>query len=151
MEYTNSFTKVTIGCRKCGRWFEQRPVDHYKAVGCPFCGESAGEKAIAVALDRLKEPYEIQKTFPGLIFKSSLKFDFWIPRLKMCIEYNGIQHYEPVEHFGGMEKFLTNLKRDEAKERYCARVGIKILIIPYTTPMEDIEFIIAGAFNDRIL
>lgn len=31
--------------------------------------------------------------------------DFYIPDFNLFIEYNGIQHYTPVEQFGGKIKF----------------------------------------------
>ena len=39
------------------------------------------------------------------IVKRPLKFDFYIPDLGILIEYDGIQHYEPSDFFGGIKAF----------------------------------------------
>ena len=65
------------------------------------------------------------------MFKSKLKFDFYLSEYNTCIEYNGVQHYEPVEYFGGMCKFILQQKRDLIKENYCIQNNIKIYVIKY--------------------
>ncbi len=41
--------------------------------------------------------FEQQKTFDGCKMKYLLRFDFYIPCLNIAIEYNGKQHYEPID------------------------------------------------------
>ncbi|TLP80923.1 hypothetical protein [Maribacter sp. ACAM166] len=41
--------------------------------------------------------------------------DIWIPNYKIGIEYQGQQHYKPIEFFGGEEAFIKNQERDERK------------------------------------
>lgn len=43
--------------------------------------------------------------------------DIWIPKHKIGIEYQGEQHFRPVEFFGGEDAFLKNVERDENKKR----------------------------------
>jgi len=56
--------------------------------------------------------------------------------LYCLIEYDGEQHYRPV-NFGGMsdEKALNNLektkKHDQIKNNYCKKNNIKLIRIPY--------------------
>lgn len=45
--------------------------------------------------------------------------DIYFPFLKIGIEYQGLQHYEPVKYFGGKEAFEKNLERDEKKRNLC--------------------------------
>ena len=40
-------------------------------------------------------------------------------KYNIAIEYNGIQHYIPVKHFGGELKFQNQLKYDELKRQKC--------------------------------
>ena len=37
----------------------------------------------------------------------------------MCIEFDGIQHFKPIEYWGGIEKLKTTQKHDKIKNRYC--------------------------------
>jgi very-short-patch-repair endonuclease len=62
---------------------------------------------------------------------SKLKFDFYIESLNLCIEYDGIQHFEAIEHFGGEEALLKTKERDEIKNNYCFNNNINLLRIPY--------------------
>lgn len=50
---------------------------------------------------------------------SGQSIDIFIPSLNIGIEYQGKQHYEPVDFFGGDEKFLDNVRRDKAKSALC--------------------------------
>lgn len=55
----------------------------------------------------------------------------------MFIEYNGMQHYIPVEHFGGELKFQQQKKRDQYVRNYCVKNNIQLLEIKYGTNIED--------------
>lgn len=46
-------------------------------------------------------------------------FDIWIPEIKVAIEYQGKQHDEAVEYFGGKEAFELNQQRDLKKKQKC--------------------------------
>lgn len=46
-------------------------------------------------------------------------FDIWIPEMNVAIEYQGQQHDNPVEFFGGEEAFKKNIKRDLLKKKKC--------------------------------
>ena len=63
--------------------------------------------------------------------------DIFIPSLKVGIEYQGRQHYEPIEFFGGEQGFEDNKKRDARKRALCFENGVKLIEWPYT---ENITF-----------
>lgn len=73
----------------------------------------------------------MQKTFENCSSKALLRFDFYLPEHNLCIEYNGIQHYESVGYFGGDENLTIVQKRDNIKKDYCINENIKLLIIKY--------------------
>ena len=60
-------------------------------------------------------------------FLMGQRFDVWIPTKRVAVEYNGIQHYEPVEIFGGIEGFKQTIARDEAKREKCKIEGIHLI------------------------
>ncbi len=123
--------KIVITCPEHGD-FEQRPDHHLQGVGCPKCNQSKGEREINILLDRWKIKYDIQANL-----HKNFKFDFFLPDFKMVIEYHGIQHYKPIEFFGGERGLLSNQRRDAAKKAYCKGNGIYYFEVPYDT--EDIE------------
>jgi hypothetical protein len=64
-------------------------------------------------------------------FLKGLEIDVYIEELKTGFEYQGIQHYQPLKHFGG-EKSHADLKsRDKLKKRICEEFGIKLCYITY--------------------
>ncbi len=49
----------------------------------------------------------------------------------MVIEYNGIQHYSPIELFDGEKGLKLTKKRDEIKKQFCLQNGISFVVIKY--------------------
>lgn len=54
-----------------------------------------------------------------------------MPKYNLCIEYDGEQHFTPVEHFGGLDFFITTKIRDTIKNIYCEKNGINLIRISY--------------------
>lgn len=59
-------------------------------------------------------------------------FDFFIPDKDMMIEYDGIQHFKPVDFFGGNEALEKRRIRDKQKDDWCKKEGINLIRIKYT-------------------
>lgn len=59
------------------------------------------------------------------------RIDVGIPNLKLAFEYQGKQHYEPIDFFGGEEAFQSLQKRDAKKRRLCLENGIKLVELDY--------------------
>lgn len=57
--------------------------------------------------------------------------DFYLPDYNAIIEYNGIQHYIPTEHFGGELQFNQQIKRDTDLRQYCKNNNISLLEISF--------------------
>ena len=66
--------------------------------------------------------------------------DIYIPEIEIGIEYQGKQHTEPVEFFGGADAFEKNLERDQRKKRLCLENGLKLY---YVYPETDTKAFIA--------
>lgn len=58
-----------------------------------------------------------------------MHLDVYIPDLKIAFEYQGKQHSEPVEYFGGKESFEQVQRRDREKNELCIINGIKLFHI----------------------
>jgi hypothetical protein len=91
------------------------------------------EAMVAVYLDQLKNITELkcQKTFNDCKDKKRLPFDFYfeIENQPIVIEYNGIQHYKPIDFFGGEEALILRQKHDKIKKEYCNDNNIKFIEI----------------------
>lgn len=132
--YTNIYTPVGLYCRDHNYYFDLSVNNYlYKGKGCccPKCIRSSGEEMVAKFLDDLSILYVEQKSFDDCKNKQSLLFDFYLPNNNICIEYNGKQHYEPIDYFGGDKQFEDQSRRDEIKRRYCKNKKISLIEIPY--------------------
>ena len=135
VEYKSISDKIIIVCEKHGD-FTQKASNHlYLKQGCPVCAHSKGESIIYKYLSEKNIKFECQKSFFGCIDKSILFFDFYIPEMNLCIEYDGIQHFNSVDWFGGEDGLKSTIKRDGIKNKYCFDNNINILRISY---IEDV-------------
>lgn len=116
-----------------GHYHEILSSNFGKTLTCPLCsaGESSGERKVRVALEGLNIKYEQQYSFPECKRINLLKFDFYLPDYGCCIEYDGEQHFEPKEYFGGAEAFEVRKERDGIKDDFCYSNNIKLIRIPY--------------------
>ena len=131
--YVNNYTKLKVKHIKCGNVYEVRPTDFIShQTRCPLCNSSKGETIITKILDTLNITYESQKTFPDLRDTQLLSYDFYIPSQSILIEYQGQQHYEPVDCFGGNDKFVVQQKHDKMKSDYAKDHGYHLIAVPYT-------------------
>ena len=79
--------------------------------------------------------YDSQVTIKSNITNTKVfRIDFVIKQDSQTyyIEYNGEQHYKPVEKFGGEEKFKQQLQRDSDLRIYCKQNNIRLIEIPFT-------------------
>ncbi len=61
--------------------------------------------------------------------------DVYIPSISVGIEYQGIQHYKPIEHFGGENAYLRRVELDNQKRQLCAVNNVKLLEWRYDAPL----------------
>ncbi len=137
IEYKSNKDKIEITCKEHGV-FTQRINAHLTGQGCPNCKESKGESEVRNYLFSNGIEFIQQKRFGDCVYHSELPFDFYLPEYNICIEYNGIQHYKPIEYFGGSEKFNYQLIRDEIKKEYCRNNNILLIIIKYDVDLYDV-------------
>lgn len=136
-QYINARTPISHKCRLCGNIWKSAPYSILQGTGCPCCQGSKGEKQVSKWLDAHNIIYESQKKFNNCRNKNSLPFDFYLPEYNICIEYDGEQHYRPVEYFGGQYGFECRLKHDGIKNDYCKNNNILLLRIPYYKNVEE--------------
>lgn len=135
-DYVNTHTKTSFQCNECKCVFKAEPNHVLRLSGCPECNtKSNGEDIIVGFLKDECIVYEFQKSFEDCRYINTLKFDFYIPDYGengLLIEYDGKQHYEPIEYFGGLEAFKKQQIKDDIKNKYAKDNNIEIIRIPYT-------------------
>jgi len=130
-DYDGMNKKVKIICLKHGV-FEQYATNHiHNSCGCPSCNESKGEKEICRILNEKNINYIRQHKFDKCRDKNPLPFDFYLPEYNTCIEFDGKQHFIPIEYLGGKINFEITKKHDQIKNNYCKNNNIHLLRIKY--------------------
>lgn len=129
VKYVNKETPIIITCKTHGD-FLQKPHNHINGCGCPFCKAWKSQQKI---FEKLKE------TFPNEVWTweyttdwlNGQRIDIFNQRLKLAIEYNGKQHYEPVDFFGGKIEFEKRKILDNKKKDLLAEHNYTLYIIKY--------------------
>lgn len=144
-KYKNAYEKVTLR-HSCGFIYKVSPHNYLSGKRCPRCArfESKGERRVKKFLTDSNISF-IQE-YPTRIQNHLLRFDFYLPQYDLFIEYQGQQHYNKVDFFGGEERFLKQRYLDDIKRDFC---GKRLIEIPYTR-YGDVESILNKAlkFND---
>lgn len=137
-DYKGDSTKINHKCMICGNVYEQTPSNHLRGQGCPKCKESHGERFIRNYLDTKHIKYIPQKKFNDLKDKALLSYDFYLPKQKALIEYQGEQHYESRK-FNGKDN--SDLKKqqyhDKLKKDYAKNNGYKLLELHYSLDTQE--------------
>lgn len=146
-QYDGYDSRINFKCLKHNIFYTQSASGALNGkCGCVQCVSSKGERRIAEILDKNNINYLTQFQFKDCKDIKSLPFDFYLPQHNICIEYQGKQHYEPVQ-FGGcsletaLAGFEITKKHDKIKAEYCDMTGITLLAIPYTE-FDNLEKII---------
>ena len=108
-------------------------------MSCGCQNISHGEFYIKTILEENNIKFESQYKFDDCKNKFKLPFDFYLPDYNMCIEYDGLQHYRPIERFGGDEGFLKRQENDNIKTNYCIEHDIQLIRIPYNWSKKEIN------------
>ena len=64
-------------------------------------------------------------------------FDIFLPSKNIAIEYQGKQHYEAIEIFGGQEALLDNQERDARKRQLSLENDVVVLDWKYDTSVNE--------------
>lgn len=138
IKYKNRNDIIKIICPKHGI-FKQAINKHLRGDDCPDCNKeinenivSLGETIIKNWLIRNKIKFLTQKTFNNCKNIKKLRFDFYLPTQNILIEYDGKQHFEPIEFLGGKYEYKLRKSNDKIKTEYAKNNNIKLLRIPYT-------------------
>lgn len=139
-KYITQNEKIKVKCKIDGTIWMAKGNHLLNGHGCPACSESKGEKMIRKYLRKKHIKYRSQYKMAKCKNERSLPFDFAIfdnSKLIALMEYQGIQHYKPIEYFGGEKMFKYQRENDNIKRNYCKINDIPLIEIPYT--VDNIE------------
>jgi hypothetical protein len=136
-EYKGVKRKLTMRhcIENCNYEWDILPTNFLKGTRCPKCCESKGEKRISDFLDKYKVNYKRQYRIDECRNIYPLPFDFAIfderDQLLYLIEYDGVQHFIPIETFGGNERFNYTRENDQIKSKFCNKNNLNLIRISY--------------------
>lgn len=152
-EYKNNKNQWMWKCKcgMCDNEFVALPAKvlngHITSCGC--AKTSSGERLVETILDENGVCYKREYRFKDCKNKKCLPFDFYIPEINTVIEYQGAQHYKPVDIFGGEHEMSIRKNNDNIKKEYCKNNNINLLELPYTLSKDDIKEKIQTLFIRR--
>lgn len=126
IKFIKSTGMVTPICKKHGM-FNIQSCKFLSGRGCQMCAISKGERLIENFLKKHNVLYKHEKRFFDCRGKQPLKFDFYLPEYKACIEYDGVGHYSSQVY--GKESFESTVKHDQIKDKYCLNNTITLIRI----------------------
>lgn len=113
-----------------------------KSCGCQRAPYS--EEIIRNILNGYNIKYEAQKKYDDLlgVGGGQLSYDFLVYNDDgtplFLLEYQGEQHFRPVEYFGGVDRFLIQQEHDALKRKYALDNNIELVEISYTDNLMNV-------------
>lgn len=150
-EYIDNRTnKLKIKCDK-GHEYETIYSNFQQGQRCPYCNESKGEKEIERILNKYNIEYFYNKPyFKDLIGvgEGLLRPDFIIEDRRVWIEYDGEQHFEPIDFANKGKEWaeknhIKQVENDKIKNDYANKNNWILIRIPYWEK-DNIEKIIVN-------
>lgn len=148
--YVNNNEPIECSCTIHKNTFMARPRNLLYKDGnaCPLCFQSMGEQRMLRILKEHGFKIDTQHTFDDCVYQKHLKFDAYDEVNNIAYEYQGEQHYKPV-NFNGYDKekskieYEKGLIRDQIKRDYCFNNNITLIEIPYWELDNMEEFLIS--------
>lgn len=75
--------------------------------------------------------YQYRPPFLKSPKNGQMSYDIFIPSLNVAIEYQGLQHFKPIDFFGGEEAFHNLVQRDKAKQELSKQNNVNLIYINY--------------------
>ena len=124
-------------CRK-GHYFA-RPYSNIQQSGtfCPICSEGLSERICRAAAEQLFGTSFLKTKLQGVrgVGGRYLELDAYSESLKLAIDHNGPQHYQPVR-FGNQTEtqavkcFFIQQEHDRRRREFCQANGITLIEVP---------------------
>ena len=111
--------------------------DLREQLGYPRIGEKwISETFLFKIVHTLFAGTEVVHHYRGIELEG-LELDIWIPELRLGIEYQGEQHYQVIEHWGGDAGLQKRIENDRKKRKLCKTAGYDLVEFRYEESLTD--------------
>ena len=116
-------------------------------ISCGCIKVSKGQKIIENWLNKYNITYTKEETFnKSQELRTNkynyLRFDIYVPSNNLIIEFDGIQHFYPIEFWGGMEALNKTIQHDKRKNEWAKNHNINLIRFNYKESKQEIERIL---------
>jgi hypothetical protein len=117
------------------KFFDEMERRYRDESRLPARGEGwISQTHLAHCVEEALPGYEVvREARPGWLGLQRL--DVYVPALGFAIEYQGVQHFEPVDLFGGEEGYARRVEMDERKREACRSAGVLLIEWLYDSPV----------------
>lgn len=130
-QYENNRESVLIKCKDCGSQFMIAPTNLIKGQGCRTCRLSGLQKLIFEFLSKFNIQFLHNRMIQGCLNPDTgkhLRFDFIIPKSKVIIQTDGVQHFVDMGRLGN-NSIESISKRDSLKNQWAFANGYVLIRI----------------------
>jgi hypothetical protein len=130
-----SQSKLREQSEKTGELWKEAENSVRERHGLPRIGEGWVSEVALLNLVQDAFPCEpvIHHARPKWLGRQHL--DIFLPDRSVAVEYQGEQHFVPVDFFGGWEALDETQKRDQRKSRLCAQNGVRLIYFRSDDPI----------------
>ena len=108
-----------------------------EAFGYPKIGETfVSEMMLFKVVSAMGSPLNVVHHYKGKELQG-LEIDIWIPELRLGIEYQGEQHYQAFEHWGGEKGLRKRQENDRKKKLLCKQTGYTLVEFHYSEELSE--------------
>lgn len=117
------------------------------SIGMPKIGEGwISETELFYKISNIFIDEEVkQHASPKWLGKQHL--DIYFPKWQIAIEYQGAQHFKPIDFFGGQEAYIRTVERDERKMNLCQKHNCYLIYVEEGYDINEIIEMIENRIN----
>jgi len=95
--------------------------------GFPARGKTLNNETVLYLICRsIFQPHTVERhARPDAL--RGLTLDIFVPEVRIAVEYQGQQHFEPADHLGGEKHFRMTVRRDRRKAKLCRENDITLV------------------------
>lgn len=106
-------------------------------LSIPRIGEGWVNEMLVVKTVRHLFPYLTVEHQASPQWLGRQRFDAYIAEKKVAIEYNGEQHYQSVDLFGGAEGLAATQARDQRKLQLADQHGVEVIVFSHNESLSE--------------